>query len=365
MNPSQNTNNAWYTLDGPETDVALSSRARIIRNLTGFVYPGNLKTDDAERVQSLIFDAFNHLNNPEQFQMIRLSGVDTLGRRILVERSILKSASGIEPWKGVVLKNDGIVSATINIEDHLRVAAFYPGSSLFSCCKAILDLDAEIQKKLQFTSVPGFGYATSNVFNVGSALKLSVLFCLPALCMSGLLERVIREFMGQGFIINGFYGSDVKSSLGSMYQMSMLSVSNGDTENQLHHMEQGVGKLIELERKARTELLAKRKTEIEDVVYRSIVAAKYARFISVTEGVVYLEKIRLGLSLGMVTGIANKDLTALLYRIQTAHIHFVISTGSIIIEEDVTSEEMKLDRLRAMVIQEVLRNADIHERRQN
>lgn len=231
------------------------------------------------------------------------------------------------------------------------------------CSKEVFSLDAEIQKKIQFSSVLGFGYTTSNIFNIGSALKFSVLFCLPSLSMSGLIERVIREFLGQGFIITGFYGSDIKFSLGSLYQMSMLSVSNGNTENQLQIMEQGVGKLLELERKARKELLSKRKTEIEDVVYRAIVAAKYARFISVTEGITLIEKIRLGINLGMITGIQNKDLTALLYRIQTAHIHFVISTGSIIIEEDVSAEEMKLDRLRAMVIQEVLKSADILERR--
>lgn len=363
MNSSQDSNDAWYIADGPDTDVALSSRARIIRNLSGFIFPANLKTDDAERVQSLIFDAINHLEKPERFQMIRLSGIDSLGKRILCERAILESASGVEPWKGVILRNDGVVSATINIEDHLRIAAFYPGSALLQSSKEVFALDAQMEQKLQFSSVPGFGYATSNIFNVGSALKLSVLFCLPSLSMNGLIERAIREFLGQGFIITGFYGSDVKFSLGSLYQMSLQSASNGDTNSQLQLMQQGVEKLIELERKARIELLSQRKTEIEDVVYRAIVTAKYARFISVAEGVSLLEKIRLGINLKMITGIVNKDLTALLYRIQPAHIHFVISTGSIIIEDDVTVEEMKLDRLRAMVIQEVLKNADIQERR--
>ncbi|HPX48707.1 MAG TPA: hypothetical protein PK408_10945, partial [Treponemataceae bacterium] len=71
----------------------------------------------------------------------------------------------------------------------------------------------------------------------------------------------------------------------------------------------------------------------------------------------------LGLNLDLVTGIENIELTALLYRIQTAHLSFVISSGSIIIEEDVRQEEQKLDRLRAMVIQEVLKYADIQEKR--
>ncbi len=360
---------AWYTCDGPDSDVCLSSRLRLARNLGGFVFPAVLKSDEAERIQSLVFDAFNHLDEVDLYQMIRLSGIDGPGRKILAERGLLETGAGSEPWKAVILREDGVLSATVNIEDHLRIAAYQPGLSLKTVFDLATALEGKMQERLHFASLAGFGYLASSLSNTGSGMKISALLNLPALEMTGLIERVIREFLSQQYIIRGYYGAGRDSaqsqvaSLGALYHISNASAGVGTIESQLAFMEQGAAKLVELERKAREDLWVRRKTEVEDAVFRAIVTAKYARFISLTEGVSLLGSLRLGLYLGLVTGVLHRDLTALLYRIQTAHIGFVISSTGIIIEEDITSEEMKLDRLRAMVIQEVLKTADIHERR--
>ena len=65
------------------------------------------------------------------------------------------------------------------------------------------------------------------------------------------------------------------------------------------------------------------------------------------------------MSRGVRLGVISEALAAGLFN----YLGFVISGGSIIIESDVTSEELRMDRLRAMVIQEVLKEADIQERR--
>ena len=361
-NPSV-PSDAWYTEDGPETDVVLSTRVRLARNLTGFVFPSAIKSDDAESVLSLVFDAFNKLEDADRYQMVRLSHVDSIGRRILAERGVIESGTGNEPWRGVAIRNDGVISATVNMDDHLRLSAFRPGLSIYPGSQLVAGIEASMQQQIQFSALSGFGYLTSNLSNVGSGMKISVLLCLPGLCLNGLLDRAVREFLAQGFVIQGYYGSEDGSSLGCLYQLSNGSSASGNVSSQISLMEQAAGKLVELEKRSRQELYASRPTSIEDTVFRAIVTAKYARFIGINESVRLLQNIRLGLNLGLITGIANRDLTALLYRIQTAHICFVISGGSIIIEEDVQTEELRQDRLRAMVIQEVLKNADIHEGR--
>lgn len=363
MSAETRTPDAWYTEDGPETDVVLSTRVRLARNLSGFVFPVAIKSDDADSVESLIFDAFNHLENPERFQMVRMSHIDSLGRRILAERGVIDPETGNEPWRAVVIRADGVLSATVNMEDHLRLAAFTPGLSLWPCSGIVTAADRSLQDHLQFSAQAGTGYLTSNLFDVGTGMKASVLLCLPGLCMNGLLDRVIREYLAQGFTVRGYYDSDGSASLGCLYQLSGGSSSAGDIPGQIGRMEQAAGKLADLERKSRAELYRTAPTTVEDTVFRAIVAAKYARFINLREAVDLIHRIKLGLSLGLVTGTTDRDLTALLYRVQTAHIGFVILNGSIIIEDDVVSEELRTDRLRAMVIQEVLKTADICERR--
>lgn len=354
---------AWYTEDGLEADVVLSSRVRIARNIDGFRFPLTIKADDAERVQSLVFDAFNHQEHPEQYQIIQMSNLDVLGRLILSERGVLEPDSGNEHWRGIIVRNDGVLSVTVNMEDHVRIAAFSSGLSLFSCGKSTASVEDLLQKKLSFSTMPGFGYLSSGLFSTGTGIKASAIVCLSGLAMNGLLERVIRDFLAKGFILQGYYGQRNGISLGCLYQIANLSASSGDSDSQLSVLNQAVTKLVELERKSRSELLRSRPTIVEDSVFRAIVTAKYARLLPLSEAIDLIHRIKLGLNLDLIKGIANHDLTALLYRIQNAHLRFVISNNTIIIEEELISEETRMDRLRAMIIQEVLKDADIKERR--
>ena len=358
--PSQT---AWYTEDGPATDVVLSSRVRFARNLSGFLFPIVMKSDDAEHVLSLVFDGFNHLETPDEYQMIRMSQLDANGKQILSERGIIDTGSGMESWRGVIMRNDGVLSATVNIDDHIRIVSFSPGLSLYECSKSVSGIDTVLQQYMQFAAAPDFGYLTSDILNVGSGMKASVLVCLPGLCMTGLIDRVIKEYLSQGFMVRGYYGSTEGTSMGGLYLLSNASAARGDVHTQIEQMEQASGKLADLERKSRKELANSMMTSVEDAVFRAIVTAKYARFISLTESLELLQRVKLGLSLGLITGLEHKDITALLYRIKPAHMGFVISAGSITMEKDIKTDEMRLDRLRAMIIQEVFKEADIHERR--
>ncbi|ULQ59939.1 hypothetical protein K7I13_00910 [Brucepastera parasyntrophica] len=363
MNGSAPPTDAWYTEEGPDNDVVLSTRIRFARNLESFAFPIALKADEAENVLSVVFDVVNNLQNSDQYQLIQLSNVDTLGRRILSERGIINTEIGAEYWKGVIIRNDSILSMTVNIEDHIRFAAVSAGLAVPFCIRTALDFENELQKNLQFSSAEGFGYLTSALSGVGSGMKTSVFLSLQGLHISGFIDRVIREYLAQGFIIHGYYGEKQDESLGSLYQFCNSSCASGDIDSQLAEIEEAIKKIVALERESRNELLAVKPTILEDISYRAIVTAKYARFLSLQESIELLQDIKLGLSLGLITGVTHSALTALLFRIRNGHISFVIQNKSIMLEEDIQTDELRMNRLRAMVIQEVLKNADICERR--
>ncbi len=354
---------AWYAEPGSDNDVVLASRVRLARNLTQFCFPASIKSDDAERVQSLVFDAFNHLPSADRFQMVRMSNIDSAGRKILAERGVISSDSGFEPWRAVLVRNDGVVSATVNMEDHLRLAVFRPGFNFESAWDELDNLDGDLQHHLRFSALADFGYLSQNFDSVGTGLRVSALVSLPALSFTGVLERVIRDLMAQGFLIRGYYGFGGAESLGALYQLSNMHCAEGSAASQLSRMDTTVRKIIELERKSREELLNTMPTTIEDIVYRAVVVARYARFIQLNEGVELVSRIKLALNLGLVQGVDDSTLTALLYRVQPAHLNFVLSGGSIIIEDDVQGEDRRVERLRAIIIQEVLKQMDIRERK--
>jgi protein arginine kinase len=65
------------------------------------------------------------------------------------------------------------------------------------------------------------------------------------------------------------------------------------------------------------------------------------------------------LNLGILRGVKHAEVTALLYRIQDAHLNFVVKTANVQLEEDITGDEKKMERLRAIVIQEAFSGIEI------
>ena len=111
-------------------------------------------------------------------------------------------------------------------------------------------------------------------------------------------------------------------------------------------------KIIDFERKVRLEIADNKPTLVRDAVYRAIAIVKYSRFIELREGIDLISKIKFGKDLGLLTGIDDNLLFALLYRIQNSHLSYVIKSSDLSYEKDVSTEELKIERLRSLILQE-------------
>lgn len=328
--------NAWYTKDGSDSDVVLSTRVRLARNLVNFPFPHRMSTDDAQHIQSLLLDVFTKRPDAEQFQSITVSQLDPLGKRILSERGVLAVSDAAQPYAAVVMRTDGVLSCAINTDDHVHIASFISGFNVQEAFSLCHDIDNSMQDNIQFAASVDFGFLTAHLRDIGSGLKLSVIVHLAAICYSGRLERLLRDLLAQRFSIVGYYGAgaDHGTSLGNYYQIYNGYAASGSEEEQLCLLENAVRKIVQLEHMAIVELKESRSTFIADQVFRAIAIAKYSRFISVKEGIDILSKIKLGIKLGLIKGVTHSQLTALLYRIQTAHLQYVLKSESFKIEND-------------------------------
>ena len=72
-NQSTEISDAWYSVDGPENDVILSTRIRLARNLVNFPFPQGFKNSDGDRVLSLVFDAFSKVDENDSYQSLLVS----------------------------------------------------------------------------------------------------------------------------------------------------------------------------------------------------------------------------------------------------------------------------------------------------
>lgn len=352
---------AWYSKDGPDNDVVLSTRVRLARNLVNYPFPHSFKGDDGERVCALVFDAFANIPEAENFQNVALRNLEPMGQHILIERGVVTSDIVSQPNSGVIVRMDGYVSCTVNCVDHVRLSSFLPGFQGQKAFEVLQKLDSELQKKLQFAASKEFGFLTSNLKDCGSALKLSYIVHLPSIINSGVFDRVFKDFMARGFSITGYYGSlgDSGTSLGSYYEISNSGSLEGNEQNQIASVNAAVENIIEIERKKRAEIADNKPTTIHDSVFRALALIKYSSFIGSREGIDLLARIKWGLDMKLISGITDTEILALLYRIQPAHLQYLIRTTELTWEKDITNQEEKVDRLRSIVMKECLENIRI------
>ncbi len=174
----EDVSGSWYACAGPEQDIVVATRATLSRNLANFPFPDKLNDSESERIQSIVFDAFNFLKNAEDFQAVSVCKLDGIGNKIMHERGILFDSKGKK--SGLVLRNDGKISCTVNTDDHLKISSFIPGLGIEAASNSVYEIDNELQKRIQFAASYEFGYLTYSVLNSGSGLSVVVNLHLPA-----------------------------------------------------------------------------------------------------------------------------------------------------------------------------------------
>ncbi len=73
-----------------------------------------------------------------------------------------------------------------------------------------------------------------------------------------------------------------------------------------------------------------------------------------------ISDLKFGRKIGLLQGIEDNTFCGLLYRVQDGHLTYLMDNGNFTFESDVSvNNRLKLDRLRAIVIQEELSNVSL------
>ena len=332
-------NAEWLAGLGESSDVVISSRVRLARNIAGFPF-----TPQASRVdRSQILEACKHrilnmtTSAPAKFMWIDLHHVGREERNLLVERQLMSrqhargklttGKGGLdEPRSVAVLIPDERVSIMINEEDHIRLQTIRSGLSLGSCLAEANEYDDLIEAGLDYAYHPRFGYLTACPTNVGTGLRLSVMLHLPGLSLTGELDKVRRAASDMGLAVRGFYGEGSESP-GEFYQLSNQTTLGKSDEMLLREMEgEIIPRVVGYERHARKNLLNNRRDLLEDQIWRALGTLRHARLMKVEEAMELLSLVRLGVLTGVVEGVSLEQIHSLLLSSQPTHLQRSLDT---------------------------------------
>jgi len=336
----------WLKGTGPNSDIVVSSRIRLARNLDKFPFPHWANKKQAEKVLTTIEEAVtlvDYLKNSTTFRLADLDGID---KQFLVERHLMSYEHAQKTdQKAVVIDDEEILSIMINEEDHIRMQVMQSGFNLFEAWSIINQIDDALAKELSFAFLTDWGYLTACPTNTGTGMRGSVMLHLPALVMSRQINRVLAAIAKLSFTTRGLYGEGTQAT-GNFFQVSN-QVSLGHSENEIIENINGlIRQIIEQENQTREAMLSRNRATLEDRVNRSLGILKNAHIISSQETIELLSMVRLGSDLGMVNDIDRRRINELFIIIQPAHLQKIENKKLSSQERDLKRAELIRERLK-------------------
>lgn len=311
----------WLSGAGPQNDVVISTRLRLARNLADFRFLSRAEANEQNDIEGVLKAAIIHGPAGGRLVYLALQDLDEVDRMCLVERHLIsKQHADAGGPRGVAITSDESVAIMVNEEDHLRIQVFRAGMQLDEAWAELNRLDDQIESQVAYAFSSRFGYLTACPTNVGTGLRVSVMLHLPALRLTGEIEKVFRVAKEWRLAIRGLYGEGT-DYVGDFFQISnQTSLGRSEEEIIAEFQNVMVPKVVEYEKNARKTLLLERKTALEDKVWRALGVLKHARALSSDEILALLSHLRMGVCLGRVERPDLKTINELLLLTQPAHL---------------------------------------------
>ena len=336
----------WLRGDGPESDIVISSRIRIARNVVGFPLKARLSSEHEGALCSVLRKHVTEGLADEGLEYQDLQTLDEIDRLLLVERHLISldhaNASGA---RGVMANDTGSLALMLNEEDHLRIQVLGAGLSIDELFERTNRVGSSLESVLDFAFHPRFGYLTSCPTNVGTGMRISVMLHLPALMFSKQIEKVFNAVSRMNLAVRGFYGEGTKA-LSDFYQISNQVTLGQAPEKLLESVRPVLPKIVRFEREVRDKILSSERVVLEDRIWRAYGTLTHARSMSSDEAFQLLSMIRMGVHLGLLRDLEIEVVNQLFLMSQPGHLQKLHGEGPL--------EQKERDVVRAQLIRERL-----------
>ncbi len=310
----------WMKGTGPHSDVVMTSRVRLARNLRGYPFPGfsqeRQRIELLERARPVVEDLPEMRDGySEDYTDLSKIRKQVLVERHLVSREHAARSSGC----AVVVDRKQSISIMINEEDHFRIQGIRPGLNLTSAFEVVDRVDTELESLLPYAFDPKLGYLTACPTNLGTGMRASVMLHLPALVLTEQINPVIKAIGKIGLAVRGLYGEGTEA-LGNLFQISNQHTLGEAEPEIIAQIEKVIEGVVRSEVTARAKLKEDHQTMLRDQIGRAFAILRYAHILTSKEALNLLSMLRLGADLDLVSNCDRSLIDMLLLEIQPAHL---------------------------------------------
>lgn len=310
----------WLRGSGPQSDIVISSRIRLARNLASFPFIRRCSEADRTAIEKTFRDAISQVEGWKDLIKVDVASLPVVDRQFLVERQLIsRELSDASGARSVFIDSQEQFSLMINEEDHLRMQVMHSGLDLESAWEQINSMDDELDERVNFAFHERLGYLTACPTNVGTGARVSVMLHLPALVITQQIEKVFRSLQKMGLAVRGLYGEG-SQAMGDFYQISN-QITLGRAELDLvKQVGEVIPVIIDYERQARSFLVKESRKDLHDRVSRAYGILCTAQTISSEETLHLLSSVRMGVNLGLIQDLEIPTINKLFIHTQPAHL---------------------------------------------
>ncbi|MGP7819244.1 protein arginine kinase [Niallia sp. 01092] len=305
---------SWMCSEGPDSDIVLTSRIRLARNIKKIKFPILFSNEEAAEVIQTIR---TQLHDQESLcigdlELLPMDDLQALEKRVLVEKHLISPQLAEEAAHGAcVLSDNEEISIMLNEEDHIRIQCIKPGLQLFEALAMADKIDDWLEQQIDYAYHLEMGYLTSCPTNIGTGLRASVMLHLPGMVLTQQMKRIIPAINHLGLVVRGIYGEGSEAQ-GNIFQISNQVTLGKSEKDIVEELKSVVHQLIEQEKQAREALAETSNIQLEDRVYRSYGTLCHSRIIETKEAAKCLSDVRLGIDMGYIKNISKNILNELL-----------------------------------------------------
>lgn len=309
--------NRWYLGVGEQSDIVVSTRIRLARNLNEYPFPNKLNTKSRTAINNIIKDAVES-DNRFDLRFVEMKSLARFEAASMAERHIISPEFASDAdGRALLISKDEDICIMLNEEDHIRIQIMKSGFALDEAYAVADEIDDLLGSKLEYAFDERIGYLTQCPTNLGTGMRASVMLHLPALTMNGQIHKLINTISKLGITFRGAFGEGTKAT-GDMYQLSNQITLGISEEFAIRNLKAITLQLCANERAAREELL--KSIDTEDAIYRAYGTLKWARLLSTQELMDNLSLVRLGSVAGKIS-VPIETLNELMISMQPASIN--------------------------------------------
>lgn len=314
----------WLRGTGPESDIVISCRVRLARNLADFPFIARATEADRAEIERLLMERFAELQKSGEIGAdllhVDVAELDDVDRLFLMERQLIsRELAESQGSRAVVIDQHEQFSVMINEEDHLRIQVMHSGLDLLAAWQEIDRLDNLVEQHVTYAYSDKLGYLTACPTNVGTGVRVSVMLHLPALVITRQIEKVFRSLSKINLAVRGLYGEG-SQAMGDFYQISNQVTLGLSEEELMKKVSDVVPVLLDYERQARDFLMRESQETLHDRVSRAYGILRNAQTISSEETMHLLSSLRMGVNLGLINEVQIPTVNKLFIHTQPAHL---------------------------------------------